>query len=162
MQWADTRPEDNTPATAVAGGHFVQVALRLGIWRTEPRGEITPVTRRSSKHWTRSVRTVGNPYRGQIGRTRKVALPVWTRHRPGTCRGSIRRQLKPNKSRSEATPKRAVFRLLPPLKSDSDDAQHGATGHWPRHNRQVAHIEPQRCVWKVREGFPETPRGLHF
>jgi hypothetical protein len=28
LHWASTRPEDNTPATAVAVGHFVQV----GIW----------------------------------------------------------------------------------------------------------------------------------
>ena len=26
LQWADTRPEDITPAVAVAAGHFVQVA----------------------------------------------------------------------------------------------------------------------------------------
>lgn len=27
LKWADTRPEDNTHATAVAGGHFVQVGF---------------------------------------------------------------------------------------------------------------------------------------
>jgi hypothetical protein len=27
LHWASTRPEDNTPATAVAVGHFVQVGL---------------------------------------------------------------------------------------------------------------------------------------
>jgi hypothetical protein len=27
LHWTATRPEDNTPATAVAVGHFVQVGL---------------------------------------------------------------------------------------------------------------------------------------
>jgi hypothetical protein len=31
LHWASTRPEDNTPATAVAVGHFVQVGLWPGI-----------------------------------------------------------------------------------------------------------------------------------
>jgi hypothetical protein len=30
LHWAATRPEDNTPATAVAVGHFVQVPLTPG------------------------------------------------------------------------------------------------------------------------------------
>jgi hypothetical protein len=31
LHWAATRPEDNTPATAVAVGHFVQVGIPTGI-----------------------------------------------------------------------------------------------------------------------------------
>ena len=34
LHWTATRPEDNTPATAVAVGHFVQVRL----WETKPQG----------------------------------------------------------------------------------------------------------------------------
>jgi hypothetical protein len=30
LRWASTRPEDNTPATAVAAGHFVQVGIAPG------------------------------------------------------------------------------------------------------------------------------------
>jgi hypothetical protein len=33
LHWASTRPEDNTPPTAVAVGHFVQVGIPLGIFR---------------------------------------------------------------------------------------------------------------------------------
>lgn len=33
LHWASTRPEDNTPATAVAVGHFVQVGLATVVGR---------------------------------------------------------------------------------------------------------------------------------
>ena len=40
LHWAATRPEDNTPATAVAVGHFVQVP----IWEAGPISNDTPLT----------------------------------------------------------------------------------------------------------------------
>jgi hypothetical protein len=43
LHWASTRPEDNTPATAVAVGHFVQVVSALsGV----PRAEILALRKR--------------------------------------------------------------------------------------------------------------------
>ena len=43
LHWASTRPEDNTPATAVAVGHFVQVGLYPPTANTTATFRITPV-----------------------------------------------------------------------------------------------------------------------
>jgi hypothetical protein len=43
LHWTATRPEDNTPATAVAVGHFVQVGIPPGT----PFCGISHVTRRA-------------------------------------------------------------------------------------------------------------------
>jgi hypothetical protein len=42
LHWTATRPEDNTPATAVAVGHFVQVGIPPLIRAERPLGRIKP------------------------------------------------------------------------------------------------------------------------
>jgi hypothetical protein len=66
LQWADTRPEDNTPAVAVAEGHFVQVCSRALIrtsfgritrdWRMVSAGGVVgPVNSQSTAGRRRST-----------------------------------------------------------------------------------------------------------
>ena len=50
LHWASTRPEDNTPATAVAVGHFVQVGIAPGISFRQHSSRDTPSTPSATRH----------------------------------------------------------------------------------------------------------------
>jgi len=54
LHWAATRPEDNTPATAVAVGHFVQVALHPPICRSGSAPDSSRETPVTETTWTHS------------------------------------------------------------------------------------------------------------
>ena len=61
LHWAATRPEDNTPAVAVAVGHFVQVGVPPGTPFPHDSSRDTPATAVASQEAQPRGRVVARP-----------------------------------------------------------------------------------------------------
>jgi hypothetical protein len=94
LHWAATRPEDITPAVAVAVGHFVQVGIAPGISRRQHSSRETPLM-------SVGANEPGHPDVPSRSRRLASAPHFWRRRRLATeGNAGLGRKFRPNLRRS--------------------------------------------------------------